>query len=340
MDENRMNEIEERLLFLMGSPSQPPHAETAKDLAEVENLQEELERLKIQAINSTSYTSIIPKKSVLSVSKVAKKSCELINGNAGGVFVDKKKKVAVTLSVISDNVKLPEQYTMFDYCIHEAVCTLIQSGNKAFSAEMVYRAMNGLTNTQKVTPQAVAAVTKSIMKQRHIDVIIDCSKDPDLKDTQPFIQDYVIPCKIISAKINGNRTQIFVMHDDFTPIFKYSSLKKQVRYLDIKLFNIFDLRSSEQITTIKFYLLQQIESMKGKNGRNKTIRFDTIMQDCKLKFSPSNPAKDIKKYRDYIKKMLNYWIECGYISGYKENKNGRAFESVTISLPDKKESPQ
>lgn len=335
MDENRMKEIEERILFLMGSPSQPPNAETDEDLAEVEKLSKELEELKIQAINSVSYTSIIPKKSVLSVSKVAKKTCELINGNAGGVFVDKKKKVAVTLSVIPENVKLPEQYTPFDYCIHEAVCTLIQSGNKVFSAEMVYRAMNGLTNTQYVTPQAVAAVTKSIMKQRHIDVFIDCSKDPDFKDGVKAIQEAVIPCKIIYAKINGSITQVFMMYAQ-PPIYWYSSLKKQVRYLDIKLFNIFDLRSSEQITTIKFYLLQQIESMKGKNGRNKTIRFDTIMQDCKLKFSPSNPAKDIKKYRDYIKKMLNYWIECGYISGYKENKNGRAFESVTISLPDKK----
>ncbi len=279
--------------------------------------------------------STVPDNAIIPVSKLAKKSLQLINGESDGVLVDTKKTVAVTLTVNRDGVQFPENYTRYDDCVQSAVCSLLEAGNNKFTAEMVYRAMNGLTNSEKISPQAVGSVTKSLDKQRNIDILIDFSEqakafNKNLKKST--IRAHAIECRVVEGEThNGYKKQVYVLTAP-PPIYEYSKIFNQIRTVPIELLNVKGLRNSEQITIIKNYLLTQVESMRGTSGRNKTIKYETLFSDCGLSFAPTNPAKDAKKYRGYIEKILEQWTKQEYIKGYAENKKGQKFVSVTIKL--------
>ena len=350
MDKNRMNEIKERLLFLMGSPSQPPHAETAEDWAEVENLMRELEQMK-QDIAKI----ITPEKYSIAVSKLSKCAVELINNEGGEIQTSKKKNICVRLSVgFNDALLLPANYTKYHDAIQMTIGSLKDSGAKCFTAEQVYRAMNGLTTHDYVTPQAVAAVTKAIRQLNNLWVTIDRSEEvkafPRLKDVVSVIsQKRIIPYNEIMTITNkaGREVTAYIL-DKLPPIYEYSKDKGQIRSLPQSLFNIKGLNSSAENTAIKIWLLQQIESMKpSQNGtcRDRTINFDTLFRDLRydIILTESNPRAHRARYIKQIFKMLDYWTNCGYISGYTVERGigrGNPIKSVTISLPDKKESPQ
>lgn len=325
------NDPEKLLIFLeeIGAIKIPPGNEKIKN--------EIIQKLKIEKIYS-----IIPDKGILPISKVAKNSCELINGVIGGVYVDNEKTVGVSVTPLNDNLQLPDNYNKFDECVQNAVSTLIEAGNRLITADTVYRVMNGLTNGEKVTPQAIKSVTKSIYKQRSLSVTIDYSEQAKLyhKEAESFkITRYIIPCDIIEAETrNGTKKEAFRI-TGLPPIYEYSKTFNHARTLPIELYNIKSLRASENTIIIKTYLLTQIESMRGKNGkpgRNSTINYDTILKDCQIKIKKSNPADTVKKYRDYIKIMLDQWKEQGYIKDYKEVKKGRVFTGVKIELENKK----
>lgn len=279
--------------------------------------------------------SIVPKNAILPVSKISQFSTQLLNGDIPGVIVDKKKIVKVPVMVKREDVHLPENYTRYDDCVHNAVCSLLEAGNTTFTAEMVYRAMNGLSNTEKIRPESLETVRKSIEKQRSIDVYIDYSeqaKEWNKSIKKTTIRGHIIECRVAEGEThNGYKKQVYVLLAT-PPIYEYSKIFNQVRTIPIGLLNIKNLRNSEQITVIKNYLLTRIETMRGSNGTGKTILYETLFSACDLNFSPSNPAKDAKKYRGYISKILNQWVEQDYISGFSEKKEGRSFVGVTIKL--------
>lgn len=296
----------------------------------------ECEGRPIKASDLEKVFSIVPKNAILPMSKVAQFTTQLLNVDAGiddphEIFVDRKKTVKVPVMVNREGVQLPENYTRYDDCVHNAVCSLLEAGNTRLTPEMIYRAMNGLSESEWVTPQAVASVANSIEKQRHIDVLIDCSEqarewNKNLKKTT--IRGHVIECRIVEGEThNGYKKQVYALLAT-PPIYEYSKMFNQVRTIPIDLLNVKGLRSTEKTTIVKNYLLLQIESMRGVNGRNKTILYESLFSDCDLKLTPVN----VKRYRGYISTMLNQWIDQGYISGFTEKKKGRSFIGVTIKL--------
>ena len=280
--------------------------------------------------------SIVPKNTILPMSKVAQFTTQLLNVDSSSddpheIFVDRNKTVKVPVMVKREGVHLPENYTRYDDCVHNAVCSLLEAGNTRVTPEMIYRAMNGLSESEWVTPQAVTNVANSIEKQRNIDVLIDCTEqvrewNKNLKKTT--IRGHVIECRIVEGEThNGYKKQVYVLLST-PPIYEYSKMFNQVRTIPIDLLNVKGLRSTEKTTIVKTYLLTQIESMRGSKGRNKTILYESLFSDCELKMN----AVNVKRYRGYISTMLNQWIDQGYISGFTEKKKGRSFIGVTIKL--------
>ena len=276
--------------------------------------------------------SIVPKNAAIPVSKIAQNAPDLINGVIPGVYVDKNKTQGATLTLETDGLTLPENFTKYDSCIHNAICSLIEAGNTNFTAEMVYRAMNGLTDSEKVTEEAAASVTRAIRKMRLMNITIDYSEQAKtLHENAASLQitDYIIPCKIVEGEtLNGYKKQVFSLTGK-PPIYDYSQHIGHIRTLPIKLLNIKGLRSSEQTTIVRDYLLTQIELMKrGRNPRSRTILYKKLFEDCGLDFKPVL----LKRYRGYIEKMLLQWIDQKYIKGFKEGKDGRSFTKLIIEL--------
>lgn len=292
--------------------------------------QAELEKLKSIG-QPEKIISVICKQLGLPVSKVAKNAPALLNGDIDGVKVASRKggkPVLVNVMTLKD-VSLPERITKRDCYINTVCASLFEAGNSVITPEMIYRTLNGINSETGISPQAIASITRSINKQRLIDIQIDCSEQAKLYGLQGAIfRGYMLPCDVVEVETaNGFKKTAYRLLK-MPPIYEYSKAFKHIRTIPAEITSINALRGSDEITTIKFYLLEQIESMRG-NGRNNTMLYSTIFTACEIDI---NNRKAAKKYRDYIKQMLAQWTEQQYINGWRENKKGQAFESVTIEL--------
>lgn len=345
MNEERIKEIETRLTYYFGTPRHKPikSPQTAEEWEEIEALSEELEALQKQngIIAADNY--------FLSVSKLAKNEVALINGNGGALQIDKKKNLYVRVEVGADSeIDIPEKYSGYMDAIQMTIGSLLDCGARVVTAEQVYRTMNGLTTADKVTPQAVGAVTRAIKQMRNLWITIDRTEEVNaytkLKGQLSVIeQKAILPYNsTITVKNQVGRSLTGYKIDDYPPFYQYSKDRGEIRELPADIMKIEGLNSSKQIIAIKFYLLQQIESMKpGKNGkhRDNTININTLFNALKydLSFAPSNPRKDRAKYIKYVKQILTDFKRKDYILDFKENTGGRgnALESITIFLPGK-----
>lgn len=354
MNEQRKQEIEERLKYYFGTPRTAPtkHPSTAEEWEEVDALTAELEAMYKKdgkIIKADNY--------FLPVSKLAKNAVKMINEYDGRndeiLTVDKRKNISVRLQIgYDEQLLLPENYSLYLDTVQMTIGSLIDCGAQVVTAEQVYRTMNGLTSDDYVTPQAVGAVTKAMRQLRNLWVTIDRSEEvkayPRLKNLISVIQQKaILPYnETITIKNQAGREITAYKIDKLPPLYEYSKDRGEIRSLPGDLLKIEGLNTSKQNTAIKIWLLQQIESMKpGSNGkhRDNTIKINTLLEalkyDIDLTATTSTARVKRTRYIKQTKKMLDSWKACGYIKGYKENHStgrGKALESITIFLPDQK----
>ena len=78
--------------------------------------------------------------------------------------VKKEITMRAMLSYPGKNITLsdPTDFTPYDREVHDGVVTLYEAGNEVITPAMVYRAMNGMSETEKISPQAVETVSLRI----------------------------------------------------------------------------------------------------------------------------------------------------------------------------------
>lgn len=306
-----------------------------------------------------TFTLVVPEKIQLPISALAKQSLKAVNGETDGLICINEKRgvnVQVDAYLRDQSVRFDRGYTKYMDTVQMTIGSLYDRGLKdnpngivEISAEEVYRTMNGLSSDEWISPQALGAVTKAIEQLRTMTVFIDYRNDPSWKAPEdketyrkggdavpiiPLLPEY----GIYFNKVGKMKIKYKVYRTP--PFFEDSKQRRHIRTLPLELLKIKGLNSSAQNTAIKFYLLQQIESMrptkKGGKHRPTTISYDTLFRDLNrdLSFSAQNPRADMGKYRNQITRMLDHWTDQGYISGYVENKKGRSFDSITIFLKE------
>ncbi|MCQ2387818.1 MAG: hypothetical protein MJ066_05190 [Clostridia bacterium] len=342
MNEELIKELEARLIFLIGGPRKEPGAKTPEEWAEAERIMDELEKLKkVKLVRAEKY--------FLPVSKLAKNAVKLVNGDLGDpgkLEVDQRKKINVFVSVgmydHDESLILPKKYNLYLDAVQMTIGSLTDSNAQYFTAEQVYRTMNGIPTEVYISPQAVEATTTAINQLRNLWVTIDRSEElkayKKLKGLSIIQKKSILPFNsTITIKNQAGRQITAYKLEELPPLYQYSKDRGEIHSLPIELMNIKGLRTSAQNTALKIWLLQQIESMKpGKTGkrRDSTIKINTLFEALKydIIFNSSSPRADKAKYIKQIKTMLDSWTDQKYIKGYKENKKGRSLESITIIL--------
>ncbi|MBC9722083.1 MAG: hypothetical protein H9W82_12485 [Lactobacillus sp.] len=344
MNEERISEIEARLAYYFGTPRIKPikAPTTLEEWKEIEELQQELEQLtkSVKLLSADNY--------FLTVSKLAKNQIALINNEGGELEVDKRKGLFVRVSVgLENGIQIPDNYTGFMDAVQMTVGSLMDCGARIVTAEQIYRTMNGLDTGKPVTPQAVGAVSRAMGQMRNMWVTIDRTAEINayrkLTNKLSIIDRVaILPYnKTRTVKNNAGRELTAYVLDELPPLYRYSKDRGEIRKLPIELIKISNLRSSSQNIAIKFYLLQQIESMRPNNKgihRDNTIKLNTLFEalkyDIDLSASTSRVIKS--RYIAQIRTILEDFKSKNYISGYKENIGPKtALESITIFLEGK-----
>lgn len=314
-------ELDTKILESYGTPRKKP-----KPKEERLQLVEKKKELEKRNYN------IVPRKSILPIDRVVLKAADAINAGNDVLWnpkeAEKDERKRITIPILPETYELPERVTPFDMVVHNAICTLLESGRAVFTPSEIYRAMNGLTNCEYVQMTAIEHIRRSVEKMRVILLTIDrtelIEKADGLEELKVTIENYMLPVKKYMFNFKNATVAGYALLD-IPPLLEHSKSLKKVRTLPIELLNIKKLRSSTEIIIVKNYLLTQIELMK--NGRSNVILYSTLFDECGI--DSQNPTIT-KRYRGYIEKMLEQWKEQGYITGYKQKKKCRTMYGIEI----------
>ena len=337
-------EKEEILQDLLESISETYFSYTRSDLLPKKKKPEGTKDLAAELENkATTLVSILPKLSIIVNSKISSElTKDFIGKGEIPIKVNKrnaKKEVLVyaSLTYEGENIELSgrQEFTPYDRVVHNSVVTLHAAGNEIFTPEMVYRAMNGLTESEKVSPQAIGAVTRSIEKSRVTKLTIDYTQEAKARNLDVKEAKYdgmLLNADKVTGSVSGVKKEAYRLLR--TPIlYEYSQQIKQIISVPIQLLQTKEaLRSTDEVIVIRFYLIQRIEIMKNNKNQSNKILYSTIFEEL----GKQNPTKQkAEKIRDATKAILGLLIKKEYIQGYQEYKEGRQIKGIEILLEER-----
>lgn len=274
------------------------------------------------------------------------------------VRLDRKGKVIARVAIDYKDllskgniIKLPE-LTERDYNVHDAIITLISAGNRTMSYDMIYRAMTGIMDSKiRVPDDAKDAIDDALDKFKGKFILEYEHEDQDGKTVRDYYNEPLVSFQQVTRKINGKLVEGAIIIPDDTkfdpPLLRWArSNGNEIDTRDITLLNVPRLYNGEESLTIKMCLYRRIITMRNvferiKKSRSelavneRTIRYDYVYEALGLK-EPDKRKRTLIK--DKIDRILKYWTERGFISGYEHKRDksaGNQYCAVTVSFMPK-----
>lgn len=229
--------------------------------------------------------------------------------------------------------------TPFDRAVHDAITTqYIDGGNQVISTNMIYQVMignKGKASDKGLSPHMREAINRSIDKMFHSYIVIDASQEAEAYGFQEFkYQGHLLPCSIISAKINGQLTTCIRLSET-PPLYEYANRNGQIARTDLKILNV-PLDNSPENIELRDYLLRQIQIMSYNKKFSRIIRYDTLYLYLGIN-DETIPSKDRlihkrKEIRNKVKICLEAWKQEGIIKGFTEEKESKTIAKVKIEI--------
>lgn len=292
--------------------------------------------------------SIVPKTHIKPNNKLANKITKDIaeTSEIELVVSNKKAKKEVSTKVMlnyeNKNVQMSSsfKFTPYDREVYDGVTTLFEAGNNIVTPSMVYRAMNGLTETEYIKPEAILKIKESIDKSRFIKTLIDYTDEAKMYNhtiDKTTYEGYLLACNKITVEAGGIKQEAYKLLDK--PIlYEYAQISGQIISVPINLLNTKDtIYSTEEVIIIRGYLLRQIEWMKNDNSNRSTnITYQSIYEELEIfedAFSDKKAYKEKTfKIRNHAKSILKSWKIQNYINSFEEYKDGRQIKGIQINF--------
>lgn len=319
-------------------------------------------------------TSVLPEKYVVPNNKLANTMTRGII-DIGRITLEESrrgaKKLVETTCILTyegDNVHLSgrQPFTEYDRNVYNAVSSLYVYGDQSHvvTPAMVYRAMTGLTDSEKPTAGQLAAVTRSLDKMRFIRARIDCTEELKMRritlNSKQInggeIDTYLLTADAIKVQAGGKTVRAYRIIK--TPIlYEYAAAVKQVltlpaSVLDVKEISEMTVDGAKKLTIgarlpntesrilIKGYLIRRIEGMKGKNGlNNPVIALYDYQRDGEthqglysIAGNPDPTRTEANRIRDNAEKMLAYWAATGYIKSFEAQTERKKITGYKITV--------
>lgn len=294
-------------------------------------------------------TGIHRDKAYIATSKAAQVITRIINRETTPILVSRsgaKKRMEITVTI--DQGNLPEEITTArpltyrDRIVEDAIGNLFDQGFSQITPAMVYRQMNGLSDTRAVNPAAERKIDNCIRRLASTWVQIDyteqlraIAKNKD-KIEKGIVQGQIVSAKNVYLKFADGTVKSGWKVESSPMIYAYSKHVKQIATIPTALLNTTNVvRSTDEITAARYYLLTQIERIKGTG--NKRILFDSLFETIGDTAPMERTANGyiIRSRRiSAICTILDFFKEQGHIKGYAIVKLANKIEGVDIELPE------
>ncbi|MBO4229201.1 MAG: hypothetical protein J5938_02485 [Clostridia bacterium] len=286
--------------------------------------------------------SIIPHNVFITNSKVANElrhmtpneEIRLTVGHKGSKLVE----IKTTINFINNKyIQIADSasITAYDKIVHDAVCSLYAAGNEVFTPEMVYRAMNGMVESEFVSPKSISMIVESLEKLRSTDIAIDYTEQLQMTNPEDNLESArVSGAMLMMQKVTvsaGGVTKWAYRLVSSPVLYEYSKSLRQIIPIPLQLLNTKETtRSTETVIIIRQYIVQRMELMKNKKNsmNSRIISYDSIYELLN--------APDDRKIRAAIRtqteRLLDNYVNIRYIDRYEIQHKGRVVSGVKIFL--------
>lgn len=252
-----------------------------------------------------------------------------------------------------DFAELP-QFTSDDYSVLDAIISLRNAGNYAFTKTMLYRAMTGKIKGDVKVPEDISiAIDDALARFKGIFNLEYTKYDKDGNELTLRLREPIVTYIIGDGYINGKYVDELIItprDEAFSPPFeKWARFNgNEIDTRDITLLDVPRLNNSKESRDIKQCLYRRLISMRNTFERVKkskyeladnqrTIRYDYVYEYLGLDADSLTKDKrhDIKSKID---KCMKYWQKKSFISGYEHKKDksaGNQYYAVMVSFMPK-----
>ena len=211
-------------------------------------------------------------------------------------------------------------------CISEQV-----EGNMATTINSIYRLITGDSKMRKPHEPMVKLISQSLDKLLFCDVDINltevCAKYGYNKGQACEMKTAILPGYYIKgAIVNGEKTTAIKFYEK-SPLFIAAEIKnEQIESYDKSLLNV-PIRNSPEVIVMKSYILRRILEIIAHN-LTPTITFNDVFEKNQLTDASPNQRK---RFRDYMCKMFDFWVQQKLIEKYQVNKEAHIPISISFS---------
>lgn len=261
-------------------------------------------------------------------------------------IVEKEKPSEIVSTVIFETLKGSlNQFDKFVFC---AILSEEKAGNDVFTYRRLWRKMGGGFNLPDEMKEKIAESVEKLACTRVVINMSEINAKHHYTDSEEVIfRNYLLPCKSIEGRINGQLIDGLYRILDISPLFKIAELKKQYTSQPLYLLDVPKLKNTELVMKLKFYLLERITMSigsrkkhkkhiagkkkdggfywKGTTALPKIIKFETLFEQCEMSDADNGKKRDA---RNVIRKILNHFKESELITEWHFEKKNGAFYSI------------
>lgn len=278
----------------------------------------------------------------------------IINAGAFDMPVGRGGATVYTQVTADSGIKLEGRpYTWYDRRVSNAIISSWEAGNTVIYPEQICRICLNKTDSEKPSAQQVAAVTKSIEKQRQIHAYVDLSEEAKRRKyevdgnpvTEFVIDDNLLYLTGMTITVGGTRKRGYMILKE-PVLLTYSKMTRQLITIPSKLLDIkkvdrktgkttsVSMSMTERRIKISEYLLWRIGVMKHdrKNKKpiqNNHISYETLYRETD---TPLDKKQQRQKTRDDALLMCAFWKAEGHIKDYSEYPGTGHKQGIAIDL--------
>lgn len=270
-----------------------------------------------------------------------------------GIMENKKDNIVSPIEFDFSELDGVKKFSAFDKAVFNVCVSEQIHGNEYTTPAIIHRALGG--NESRFSTEEKNKLLDSIRKLAKTWVRVDMKSY-----IEKYVKEYkgrnfkfegaILPLKIVSTEIGGHVDETTIQFLGESPLAQIATLKKQFLKGDMGLLDVPKMKRTTRVVAIENYLVERVaiaqKSQRNKRSRivgetsegkpkftrarkmNQSILLETLYEKCELQGSkPRQQQHD----RDTISKVMNHLKECGKISDWTFEMDGKKYSKIVFS---------
>ena len=231
-----------------------------------------------------------------------------------------KDPVTVIYSVNFDEldgngINITKQLTPFDKRVYIAVSALFNAGNNVITLTQIYYAMG--YKGGKPGTKDLEKIYNAVSKMTGARISVDNTQEADSYKYPRFVYEgSLLPMERGAVIVNGKLSEAAIHIFREPPLVSFARKRKQITTVELKLLQS-PVSKTDANLLIDDYLIERISKAKNGKGKSCRILYKTLYERTSI-----TTKKQRERAQEKIRRYLDYYKQCGFITGYSMEADG------------------